>query len=274
MPNKINIENGAPVSSDISPVAPNPLKLGVRLMRNYLFKPGHLKFRIGFLLGIAILVALVIFFVNQMGLYSFNEPIHRYENGVRFDYDDSAKLKRSDIDGADVYLLRYEGREDILPEAPIYFENPGKVFLPAQMVYVDPTGARAPQRTGYFTLFENESGNKYSAEINGNDVELENGFLFDGQNTYVPLEPWVLLLDGQKIEIPALSTLTVYYDLRIEVYPVGDDDKIIVEQTDTGDISAVSERGGYTVDLSRDRLLTKDSESLLFTQPSMLEFIS
>jgi hypothetical protein len=251
------------------PRATDALSLGTASLASRVFKPGRPLFIVAIAAGVLIVTAIVVFFVLQIGTVTFSEPVYRYENGVRFDYEGTTRLRRED----DTFFLRNAGTESTIPGTPLYFEDSARLFVPGQMMYVDPANMRPLGRTGYNTFVQRTAQGTYVAEVNGSDVELTEGFLFDGQNTYVFLEPMTVMWGDKKIEVEPYSCAIVLYGLHVELYPAGGGSaEIIVEQNDF-DVSAVA-KGKYTIDLSKDILRTEEGDLLLFSQPSLLEFLS
>jgi hypothetical protein len=238
--------------------------------------------------GVLVVTAVVVFFVMRIGTVTFDEPLYRYENGVRIDYEGTSSIRHEE----DTFFISSGGRETELPHAPVYFSNDkGHVFLPNQMIYVDPTGTSPLRRTGYNTeLVRTAAGDggggaaggttgaasaagSVVAHVNGEEATLTGGFLFDGHNTYVFLEPMTVIWGGQEREMPAYSFAVVHYNLRFELYPQFDEGGIVVEQNGEDIVRAVAASGAYTIDMSKDILQTTEQEMLLFTEPSLLEFL-
>jgi hypothetical protein len=244
-------------------------------MGSQLFSPGKPLFIVALVVGVLAVTAVVIFFVSRVGIITYDEPLYRYENGVRIDYEGATQIRHEE----DVFFVKNSGVEQELPHAPIYFTNDeNRVYIPNQMIYVDPSGARPPQRTGFNTELLREPGatpgsTTVIATVNGDPVTLTDGFLFDGHNTYLFLEPMTLVWGDNKLEVPVYSFAVVYYNLRFEIYPLFDEGNITVEQSGDDIIRAVADSGAYTIDMSKDILQTKEGELLLFTEPSLLEFV-
>jgi hypothetical protein len=240
-------------------------------LQRYMFKPGRPALTIVPLLILAAIVVAVVFIVMRLGTYSIHEPVYRFENGARYDYAGTTELKRNDEDEA-IYLQN-QGESVLLEDAPIYYtDNATSVLLPRQMIYVDPATLRTG-RTGYNTLVQIDSEGKGTALINGDKVDVDKGFFFDGSNTYVFLEPVTISWNGQTVELGPLSYAIVYYNLRVEFYSA-DGKTIVVEQTGDMRVQAESADGGFKIDLGTDIMNTGKGESLLITRPDLLDYLS
>jgi hypothetical protein len=224
------------------------------------------------ILLIAAIVVLFVYFVSQMNTVIFREPLYRYDTGVRFDYGGTTRIQR---DGEQFVLRSDNGTEQEIGHTPIYFPDGEKMFLTGQLLVVRPEEEQAPVRTGYFTTIQKgKAAGVFTAKVNRKTVEIEKGFLFDGQNEYIFLEPVTVEWNERSVELPAFSCAVVYYNLRLEIYPAGSEDEIAIEQTGEATVMATAKSGAYSVDLSKDILKSQGNELLLFTQPSLLDFIS
>jgi hypothetical protein len=261
-------------------------------MRANMFKRSKPLFMILPIVVCAIVVVVVVLIISRIGVYTIDEPVYRFENGVKHEYTGKTEIKRDD---KDVVTLTNNGRSEALESVPLYFDpnpadpdaadqadqsqagqsaakkNPTKVLIPTRMIYVDPWTMRMG-RTGYNTLLTME-GSSRTAHTDSRDISLGAGFIYDGRNTYIFLDPMTLEYGGKTIDLPPLSYAMVYYDLRIEIYtPNGE--TAIVEQTGPVKVNADSKDttdGGYHIDLSMDILRSKNGETLLITQPSLLD---
>jgi hypothetical protein len=238
-------------------------------MRTNMFKRSRPLFMILPIVICAIVVVVIIFIISRIGVYTIDEPVYRFENGVKYDYAGKTEIKRDD---KDVMTIVNGGGSAVLESAPIYYaQSPTRMLVPTRMIYMDPWTMRMG-RTGYNTLLTVDGGSR-SVNTDGRDISLGAGFIYDGQNTYIFLDPMTLEYGGKTVELPPLSYAMVYYDQRIEIYSP-DGETAVVEQTGPVRVNADSQDtadGGYHVDLSTDILRSKNGETLLITQPSLLD---
>jgi hypothetical protein len=223
------------------------------------------------LLTLAAVVVVIVLVVTRLSTYSIDEPIYRFENGARYDYEGATEIKRDDSEGA-VYLKN--GGESVpLESSPIYYsDDADAILLPQQMIYVDPATGRMG-RTGYSTLVRVNGAGEDTAIVNGSEVEIGGGFFYDGSNTYVFLEPVTISWSGRTIELEPLSYAVVYYNLRLELYsPEGG--ALAVEQTGDARVQATSGSGKYSLDLGTDVLTSSSGESLLTSRPDLFKYLT
>lgn len=231
----------------------------------FIFRPERPLFTISLVLGFVAIVALIVYLAMQIGTVTYNEPLYRMDNGLTFSYEGTTRIRRTD----DGFFLRNAGAEEALPTSPIYFENRDAILLADQMVLVRPELENMSGKTGYFMEVV-ESGGKYTARIDRKNVEIDEGFLFDGMNMYVFLEPTTISWRDQSIELEPFSYAIVHYNLRLEIYPLGGEP--VIEQTGEVLVEAQPKGASYSIDLSKDILRGEQGEMLLFTQPSLLNY--
>jgi hypothetical protein len=218
-----------------------------------------------------IIVAIVVYLVLRIGVYEINEPVLRFENGIDIVYEGETRLTRDEDTGKVTLANEAAGGEEIVIAAPLYFPKDSKrVLTPNLMIAVFPELGRIGS-TVYYTEIKS-GGGKCVATMNGKEKELPEGFLFDGDNTYLFLRPMTVKWDLNEIELPALSYAIAYHDLRVEIYSPDGGIKI-VEQTGDARVRAYAEKDAYSVDLGMDILYTEKGEHLLITRPELLDEI-
>ena len=216
------------------------------------------------------IVAGVIYIANAIGVYTVDEPIYRFDTGARLDYVGRTSFERDDESGE--ITIKNKGEKAVLDGAPIYFtDDPNKMLLPTQMAVIYPK-ARTHGRSG-FNMEINREGQQITAIVRSNTIDVSKAFLYDGNNTYVFLEPMTIIMGMQEIELPAYSYAYVYYNLRIELYSPDESVNIVLQ---TGDVQvlAIAKDLSYQIDLSKDILHTVDGEILLISDPSILNYVT
>ena len=217
------------------------------------------------------IVAGVIFVGNSINVFTIKEPIFRFDTGVRLDYTGRTTIERDDESG--VLTLKNNGKKEVLDSAPIYFsENKNKILLPAQKIVVYPK-VKKWGKSGFNTVIERDSNGSYIANVRGHEVDVTDSFLYDGNNTYVFLEPMTLTIGSEEVVMPAFSYAYVYYNLRVELYTQDNSINIVV-QTGEELVFATPIDLSYEIDLSKDILRTPEGEILLITDPSVLSYVN
>lgn len=219
--------------------------------------------------GVVILttVVLLIIFLQTR---TISDDLYYFDTGVRFEKTGTSVLKNEKGDG--VYL---ENRFDIaqggelleLGSAPLYYGDRDRIVLP-QITTLTMPEKKLVARIDQFAEIESRQGAVY-ALIGSKEYRIEEGFLYDGKQTYIFLDKVTLSWDGNVVEMEPLSYAIVIYNQRIELYPYNGTS--VVEQTGTCDVVASAQKG-YTLDLSKCILKNAEGfESLLISQPSLME---
>jgi hypothetical protein len=242
-------------------------RLGKRI-----FKPAHPIFTLTLFALFVALIAVVVYLVMQIGVYTINAPIYYYNTGIQQPLSGESKVFRSEDGNLVDFTLQNGGETRTLTDprtrstVPLYWEEEERMFLPAMMSIMRPSLGVQPVRTGFYTeLRADEDG--FVAKIDNHDLRLDEGFLFDGQSTYVFLDDVKVEFLGQTIEMPAMSYAVVVAGLRVELYPYRGEP--VVEQT--GMVQIVARTDDYQVDMTNDIFQADAEQVLLFTTPSILE---
>ncbi|MDR1329634.1 MAG: hypothetical protein LBK23_08550 [Oscillospiraceae bacterium] len=217
------------------------------------------------MLFIIIAAVAAVFFVQNARSYRFAGAASQFYAGGEYRIPADAVMRRAD--GAST--IYYEGVTRDAVNLPIYRSDTRAVVLPQDMVYYDPRAGTAV-RSDYFTELRYDENGFVTAVRGGASRGLSQGFLYDGRDTYLFLEPVTLRFNGYRIELSAMSFAEAIYDGQIMLY-----DRESGETTFEPPQSAViceSAAGDYTVSLLSDYLEKADgARTLLFTNPALLE---
>lgn len=118
--------------------------------------------------------------------------------------------------------ITIERNKDFSLEAtgtPVYYNEIPKLVLMKDLAYIKPAnGVIYPYRLSYFTEISIEP-NGVSTIMRDTNSKLEtDGFLFDGNNTYVFLEDTYLEYSNKRVSLPAFSYVTVLKDNYVEFF--------------------------------------------------------
>ena len=99
------------------------------------------------------------------------------------------------------------------------------------------------------------------------------GFLFDGEGTYIFLEPAEIDWEDDSIEVPAMSFAVVQYGQTLNLYVYGEDSARLISINEK-EVKASFKNGG-SVNLGTNKLwLPNGTWLLLFTKPELLPRIN
>lgn len=99
------------------------------------------------------------------------------------------------------------------------------------------------------------------------------GFLFDGEGTYIFLEPAEIDWEDDSIEVPAMSFAVVQYGQTLNLHVYGEDSARLISINEK-EVKASFKNGG-SVNLGTNKLwLPNGTWLLLFTKPELLPRIN
>lgn len=152
---------------------------------------------------------------------------------------------------------------------PIYYEDKRAATLPQNMAYYAPrTGTE--KLLPYFTDLRLNQNGITMASRDGKNEMLSPGFVFDGQNLYVFLEPVTVRFNNYKLDLPAFSFVDAMYYGDIVLFNY-ETKECLVEAAE-GAVTAESLDGDYTVALLGDSITSQSGKrTLLITRPELLK---
>lgn len=217
-----------------------------------------------------VLVASIILIANSISELVIKDPIFRFDTGAKIEYTGRTAIKVDSETGE--ISVKNSGISEIIDSSPIYFsEDPGRLLQPKQVVVVFPK-TKSHGKSG-LNMQIRKDGEKVIAKVRARDVDISNAFLYDGENTYLFIEPVTIALGLDEIKLPAYSYISVYYNLRVEIYSPDESVNRVIPIMDTP-VMAISNDLSYQIDLSKDILHTPEGDILLITDPSVLNYVN
>ena len=211
------------------------------------------------------LIAVVAFTLDRGSTYTFKGTARQYYAGNAAAIESGTKLKRSQKGET----LLVKGGHSIQTDLPIYPTDRRRVVLPTDMVFVAPRSDKF-YRMSYFTEVECQPGGTVIARRGNDRATVEQGFLFDGKDTYLFLEPMTVSVNGRTLQLPALSYVEAVYGGYVMVFNY-ETKECFVELSD-GSGTAQPPSGDYEISLLGDSMTMHDgSRSLLATEPSLFD---
>lgn len=167
------------------------------------------------------------------------------------------------------YMKTGRKQKQSLNDLPIYYTDRTSAVLPRSMVYFAPrTNVRA--RVDFFSEILCSGNGTVWLIRDGKDSVLNPGFLYDGKDLYLFLEPVILHMNGYTLELPALSYVEAVYGGTVMVFNYTTKEQLM--EPPQGDVTAEIAGGDYTISLLSDSMTLHDgTKSLLFTRPDLLE---
>lgn len=153
---------------------------------------------------------------------------------------------------------------------PIYFDEGNAMMLTGVMSYTD-YSLPALKKVNYFGMIKKD-GEICSISIDGKkrSKSVKGGFLFDGADTYVFLEPVELTYGSSSKTLEAMSFVTVKYRQYVTGYSAGEGTVFYEPWEEPGAaVQAVS--GQFGLDLSSDLgILPSGQSQMLIPNPEVL----
>lgn len=206
-----------------------------------------------------LLIPLVILlFWNKENVESMKpkEETYRYVAGVKLEYTDEMKLVREN----DKTIIK-DSDEVASGSAPIISSIDHKVILPVSMGLMRPFNENQLKRVNYFATVT-KKGSMLEINNNGVIVNVSEGFLYDGEGTYIFLEDVVVTVGAVKYNISSLSYVKEIYGQCIEIYDLTNE----VYKYITTDVDAiVTSPSGYSVNVGTGVMTIGDTNRILFS---------
>lgn len=188
-----------------------------------------------------------------------------YYAGSKVDIPDNSSLEVSD-DDKKTYLL-HDGTESEI-SLPIYSGDDTEITLPVSMVYYAPRSGLKGRLT-YFSKVWIEGAGGIAASHGNKERVLDPGFLFDGKDLYVFLEPVTLSLNGYTLQLPPLSYVEAVPNQNITVF--NRETKEFVTESPSTPVIARDQFGNYSMSLLSDSMEVAGAKKLLFSEPDLLD---
>ena len=212
------------------------------------------------------IVAILLAGRDVMTIRLEGEPT-QYYGGSIFRLQEGTKLRRT---AEDKTLLEQDGYIREADSLPIYMEaEQNTLILPREMVYYIPR-SQAFGRMEYFSRIHVDARGGIEAFRDGESRQIERGFLFDGKDLYIFLEPVFISINSYQIKLPAMSYVEASYNGDVMLFDYGTKEFMI--ESPRGSVIARDRAGDYSLSLLNDSLMEKDGENrLLFTRPELLD---
>lgn len=216
--------------------------------------------------AIIVVVVINLFFTQKLMSYELKGKPCQYYAGSVYRLEEGAILQRT---GEDKTVIKDSSGKRTANDLPIYYEDRDEFITTQDMVYYAPRSGKYG-RLGYFSEVRQYANGRIEIRRNGEEVKLESGFLYNGKDLYIFLEPVILTFNGYKINLPALSYVEAVYTENVMVFNY--DGKEFFMESPNGSVIARIETGDYEVSLLNDSMTDYTGKrTLLFGRPELLE---
>lgn len=219
---------------------------------------------------VAILLALVIYkildiLVIKTERYDLSgQTYYQYFNGIEQEYSGKMDVVQKDDE---TQLILEDGQVVYLDSTPMYYKDIlGKSLLPKEMELVVPDSAT--YKLNKFTNVIEENNKIKLKKLNSSKTkDIDNGFLFDGNDLYFFLDDTTITVGNKDYELPALSYAIVNYKTNVELYNYDTNEYTMIQDEESlkSDVTATNKSKNYTINMNLDSLKTDKSNQLLIT---------
>jgi len=216
-------------------------------------------------IAIILIVAAIVYVIQyRLNHASFeNYSMYQYFSGLRVDYEGTLTLA---YDGG-VTNLAHDDIEIEADSTPIYYTNiDNQVFFPTSMELIIPRMRNTTYKINYFSQI---SIDKYEGQTlsylkyRDSEYELENNFLYDGNNLYFLTYGATVEVKDETIKLSPLSYIIVDYKGDVEFYDHESDTYRIIESVET-DVKATLE--DCVINMSSDTIIYDNGSSRLLVK--------
>ncbi len=208
--------------------------------------------------------AIILFTMDRGSTYSFADSGHQYYGGSSAAIAEGAKVKR--LQDGRTQIADGEAGHEILP---VYLDHSRTVVLTGDMLYYTPRNGEFKLVRGFSEILYREDG-FITVSYDNDSVTPQAGFLYDGGDFYIFLEPMTISYKGYHIDLPALSYAEIVNGGHIMLFNA-ETKEFFVETLD-GAVQAVAPQGAYTISLLGDSMEDKAGErTLLSARPELFE---
>lgn len=204
-----------------------------------------------------ILLVVIVWYSGTQKNWNPGVETYRYVMGVKVEYSADMQLVHTDAG------TMIEDKDEVYSDGtPIVNDEEAQLILPVSMGLMRPFHEDSLKRVNYFATLT-KAGDVI--EINQNDfiTEVDEGFLYDGNGTYIFLEDMTLTIGSSTYYAHAMTYARVFYKDTIEIYNMttGDYQYIDITNAETTALSA----NGYSINLGTGVMTIGDTQRILFS---------
>jgi len=216
----------------------------------------------GALAAAAILLFATRGFTEELKWQKVESTAHQYYNGASSVITSGTELK---VDGEGAVVSKNEN--EAIADLPIYYDDRDALLLTETSIYYDPRSDSETQ-VEPLTEFSIRNGNVYAAK-GDREKRVDKGFIYNGKDKYIFLEPVTIAVNEISFDLPALSYIEAdaYGNVSIFNYETKETENIKA----AGEAEAYPEGKAYTLQMISDSIIGPSKvRMLLFFAPERL----
>lgn len=191
--------------------------------------------------------------------------VYQYFSGVKMEY--TAKISRNKKN----VILDYDSDDSVvnLDSTPIYIIDGDNAIFPKEMSIVFPLKDKEYKVNALAEIYmENDL---YYLNIRNLNKSFDHIFYFDGSNLYFFVDDIILSIGNKDVKLSPMSYVSCSYLNMVEYYDKDTDSYGIVDITNE---SVIAKNDYMTIDVCSDKIVYKDSFTLLTKDFSMLDKVN
>ena len=232
-------------------------KENINLLYSFITENRQWFILLGAIFLFLILLVVLVWYSTTQKKWEPGFETYRYIMGVKVEYSPNMKLVHNEegtvIDDLD---------SSYSDGTPLVNSNESQLILPVSMGLMRPFHEDSLKRVNYFSTI-NKVGDVIEINQNGIITNVEEGFLYDGEGTYIFLEDMTITIGTSTYYAHSMSYAKVFYRDAIEIYNMttGEYEYIDITNAETTALSA----NGYMINLGTGVMTVGDTERILFS---------
>lgn len=231
-----------------------------------------IKNKYNLLIPICLVVVLLIAILLYAKEYKNNRyaelkevEVYQYFSGVKMEYTANIGRNRKNV------ILEYDNNDFAvsLDTTPVYIKGSGNAIFPKEMSIIFPLKDKQYRVNALSEIYT--ENNLYYLNIRSLNKVLENIFYYDGNNLYFFVDNVTLIVGDKEISLSPMSYVSCSYQNLVEYY---DKENDIFETINITNEKVTVKNDYMTIDIASDKVIYKDSFSLLTKDFSMLSKIT
>lgn len=209
-------------------------------------------------------VAAGIYFMLTIENFKTKEDAFYHVNGVSYEVSKDTKISNETEENKVIIHKEEDFDLETSFGVPLYYKERDAICLMRQMAFYKPDQGSQFMigKLQHFTEVE-LSGNAFVIKRHDAVGSESSGFLYDGNDTYIFLEPATVTYKGKKVKLSPLSYAVVYYDQWMQLYDYETGEYIL--EMDMGESAKAACKGEkpFEILLGYDTVTYGENEFLL-----------
>lgn len=213
----------------------------------------------GAAIALAAVAGAALFYIGNKDSITLRETVLVSIMGDKQEYFEKTRLRYQEETGQ--VSLENQGRTLLLNGAPVYRMESGGLVLSTKMLYLN-YATNVIGRVNHFAQVSEAGGIASIISGGRKEHQFNGGCLYDGDNTYIFLEPVTIVWGEDRLTLSPLSYIAVFNRQGFYYYSAADRQAAYVSSGEEM-VKAAAGNGDYTLNLSNDIADMEDGRSFL-----------